>query len=112
MQFSMDDGVFGLLSCAVGKASAPKEYTFYLSGDLSQMSSQKVFLCNQGFDVSQSDVYPVLKEEDVPRALKLIYQNRVEGWWHYKERYVKLSICTAEEFDTALEIQCSRNKEE
>lgn len=110
MRFTMEDGVFGLLSSAVNKASAPAEYTFYLSGDLCQMSTQKGFLCNQGFDVSQRDVHPVLKEEDVPRALKLIYQNRVEGWWNYKEKYVKLSICTAEEFDTALEIQCSRSK--
>jgi len=110
MQFSMSDGVFGLLGCAADKATASKEYTFYLSGDLSQMSSQKSFLRNHGFDVSQSDVYPVLKEEDVPQALGLIYKYRIEGWWHYKERYVKHSICTAAEFDTALEIQCSRNR--
>ena len=110
MQFSISNGVFDLLCCGADKVTASSEYTFYLSGDLCQMSSQKSFLRNQGFGVSQSNVYPVLKEEDVPRALKLIYDHRVEGWWHYKEKYVKHDICTAEEFDTALKIQCSRSK--
>lgn len=109
MQFSMSPGVFSLLATA-SEAKAPREYTFYLSGDLCQMSSQGRFLISQGFRVSQSNVYPVLKEEDVPNALKRIYECRVEGWWHYKEKYVELKICTAEEFDTALEIQCRRTQ--
>ena len=35
-------------------------------------------------------------------ALESIYLNRVPGWWHYKEKYVEVGICTAEEFDKVL----------
>ena len=108
MQFSMDEGVFGLLSTAQ-EAKASPEYTFYIKGDLCQMSSQGSFLKKYGFSVSQSNVYPVIKEEDVPKALRLIYESRVEGWWHYKEKYTELGICTPEEFDEALKIQCDRS---
>lgn len=67
MNFSMSHDVFDLLA---NSESSSDDYKFYLSGDLCQMSSQKQFLKNRGFDVAQSNVYPVLKEEDVPAALK------------------------------------------
>jgi hypothetical protein len=79
-----------------------KDYTFFLSGDLSQMSTQRSFLSSRGFDLKQNNVYPCLKEEDVEKALKLIWEQRVEGWWHYEDRYVKHGICTKEEFWTRL----------
>lgn len=73
-------------------------HSFFLDGDLSQMSIQRNFLQARGFDVKQNNVYPCLKEEDVEKALKLIWDNRVEGWWHYQEKYAELKICTKEEF--------------
>jgi hypothetical protein len=107
MTFSVSDGVLGLLATA-NKAKASDEYTFYLAGDLCQMAEQDSFLKNQGFSLGRSDVYPLLKECDVFRALNLIYEYKVTGWWNYKDRYVKYNICTANEFKKALEIQCSK----
>jgi hypothetical protein len=107
MIFSISNGVIDLLGSA-NRAEAPCVYTFYVSGDLNQMSIQKSFLINHAIDVGQRDVHPVLKECDVLQALTLIYTNKVEGWWHYQEQYIKYSICTKEEFHNALERQCSR----
>jgi len=107
MRLSTSVGVFNLLATA-NKAEASDEYTFYLSGDLSQMAEQDSFLKSQGFSLGRSDVYPLLKECDVPRALNLIYECKVTGWWNYKDRYVKYNICTVDEFKKALEIQCSK----
>lgn len=73
-------------------------HSFLLSGDLCQMSAQRNFLQSRGFNVKQNNVYPSLKESDVENALKLIWEQRVEGWWHYEERYKKHGICTKEEF--------------
>jgi len=107
MNFSMSRGVFDLLATSAS-SKASEDYKFYLSGDLCQMSSQKEFLRNRGFNVAQSNVYPVLKNEDAPAALKAIFECKIEGWWHYKEKYIELKICTSEEFDTELQIQCER----
>lgn len=99
--------VYDLLSSA--GSNAPKEYDFSVQGDLCQMGAQKEFLQKRGFDLRQSDVYPVLKEEDKKDALEAIWNARVEGWWHYKETMVKLGICTAEDWDTALNVQCGKD---
>ncbi|MDD5651231.1 MAG: hypothetical protein PHF86_12580 [Candidatus Nanoarchaeia archaeon] len=112
MQFSIAPGVVSLLSSAVSNERAPSEFKFYLSGDLSQMGIQDCFLRNAGFEVARSNVYPVLKEADVPKALQMIWEYKVEGWWHYKEKYVALQICTGEQFDVALTAQVERNKQE
>jgi hypothetical protein len=73
-------------------------HNFFLKGDLSQMSTKKQFLLNKGFSIQQNNVYPCLKESDVKNALTAIWKNKVEGWWHYKEEYIKHNICTKEEF--------------
>ena len=74
------------------------EFTFYLDGDLCQMSNQRWFLSECGVEVRQNNVYPCLRQKDVPRALTLIWQRKCDGWWHYKEKYVQYGICTEEEF--------------
>lgn len=79
-----------------------EEYKFFLEGDLCQMSTQREFLNSRGIKTRQNNVYPCLKESDVPKAMYLIWNNRVEGWWHYEELYVKHSICTKEEFRARL----------
>lgn len=79
-----------------------EEFTFFLDGDLSQMSSQKSVLNRNGIITKQNNVYPCLKEKDIPKAMEIIWNSRVEGWWHYKELYVKHNICTAKEFDERL----------
>ena len=88
---------------------APKEYTFYIQGDLDQMGAQKDVLKSRGFSLQQSDVYPVLQEKDIQSALLAIWLTRTEGWWHYKDEMVKLGICTVEEWGTALDMQCGKS---
>lgn len=78
------------------------EFTFYIEGDLCQMSSQRSFLNGRGIQTKQNNVYPCVRECDKVKALTLIWENHVEGWWHYKESYVKHNICTAEEYRTRL----------
>ncbi len=94
-----NSGVFDLLGSAGSTASS--EYVFSLSGDLCQMSSQDRFLRGRGFNVGRSDVYPMLKEEDVEKALTEIWKSKVEGWWHYLPKYLEFQICTKEEFKNA-----------
>lgn len=90
-----------LLTSAANKETN-REFSFFLGGDLNQMSAQRNFLNSRGITTKQNDVYPCLKQEDVEKALTLIWTQRVEGWWHYKDKYVEHNICTAEEFDTRL----------
>lgn len=105
--FEFGDGM-GLLGSA--GEEAPEEYGFSVSGDLNQMAEQKRFLLSHGFDIRQNDVYPSIKGSDKKRALELIWNHRVAGWWHYDEKYYDLKICTKEEFDKALDIQCNLSK--
>lgn len=71
---------------------------FYLRGDLCQMAEQKKFLRQQGFEVSQVNVYPTIMLQDVYKVLLIIWLNKVEGWWHYEDKYIEHDICTKEEF--------------
>ena len=97
----MNSGVASLLRFAArGDAD---EVKFLLDGDLGQMSTQKSYLKSKGLPVGQSGVYPGFRtEEDFKKALRLIWENRVEGWWGYKTSYVMYGICTSEEFYKAL----------
>jgi hypothetical protein len=79
-----------------------ENYSFCLRGDLCQMSEQRSFLNSRGIQTEQNDVYPCLKSIDIKNALKLIWSNRVEGWWHYKDEYVEYSICSEEDFRNRL----------
>jgi len=86
-----------LLMSAVNKVEvSKKEFNFYLQGDLCQMGLQKSFLLEHDFIVEQSDVYPVLNEADVPKALTLLFENKIEGWWHYKKELSELGITSEE----------------
>lgn len=69
-----------------------------LNGDLTQMNKQANFLKDRGFLITYSNVYPIIKEEDVENALQLIWNNNVPGWHHYEKQYVMLGICTKNEF--------------
>lgn len=83
-------------------ANSTEKFSFFLDGDLSQMGRQRVFLNSRGIETKQNNVYPCLRDSDVPRALALIWSYHVEGWWHYKEEYVKYSICSEEAFNNRL----------
>ena len=100
--------ITSLIKSGVSDEKTSEEYTFFLDGDISQMSNQKSFLIEQGISVGQNNVYPVLEEKDVKKALILIWSNKVDGWWHYKKEYVELGICTDEEWSNALGRQVNR----
>ena len=67
-------------------------------GDLNQMGLQKRSLKDAGFEITQEDVFPVVKKDDIEKALLHLYLNKIEGWWNYEDRYIKYGICTKEEF--------------
>ena len=75
-----------------------KDFTFYLDGDLCQMSAQKDFLQEKGIETQQNNVYPCVRECDKEKALSLIWEFRCKGWWHDEKQFVELGICTKEKF--------------
>jgi hypothetical protein len=73
-----------------------------LSGDLNQMATQRIFLKRRGLNLNQVDVYPVVNKDDVIQALTMIWVDSIEGWWHYKDEYIKYDICTEDQFKAKL----------
>ena len=71
--------MYNLLNSAI-KNERSEEFTFFLSGDLSQMSNQRNFLNSRGIKTKQNNVYPCLRQSDVSEALGLIWKNKVDGW--------------------------------
>lgn len=67
-------------------------------GDLSQMATQDLFLRRNGIKLNRSNVYYIIQEVDVKLALTMIWENKIEGWWHYEEEYVEHGIITKEQF--------------
>lgn len=81
-----------------------------IQGDLNQMITQQKFLSAFSITMRQHDIYFYVKESDVKKALQLIYDNKVEGWWHYQEDYEKFNIATNEEFQNRLENQINEKR--
>jgi hypothetical protein len=103
-----DEGVHALLQSA---HTTDREVRYLLKGDLRQMSIQGEFLRNRGIDArATGGNVGVCSEEDYKKSLRLIWSNKVEGWWNYKDDLLKYGICQAERFDSALNIECERNK--
>lgn len=78
---------------------------FRLDGDLCQMAAMARTLRAAGFAVVNSGVFPGFArddEEGYVRALRHLFEHRVEGWWNQKRDLVKYGVCTQEEFDRAL----------
>lgn len=95
-------GVGSLLSSAAS-GREDKGFEFFLSGDLSQMLTQGEFLRDKGFVVGQVDVYSALRtQKEYDKAITLIWEDKIAGWWHYRERLVELGVCTEEEFKEAI----------
>lgn len=98
MHFTIRRGVSSLL----GQQERQDNVQFTLRGDLHQMSEQKRFLSQCGLKIGQAGVYPgFFSEEDYERGLKIIWENKVPGWWHYEDEYVARGICTSEDFQRA-----------
>lgn len=77
----------------------------WIEGDLCQMSNQEKSLVSAGIPFSRSDVYRIVPKEQTKKALAVIWGNKVDGWWHYLDKYVDFGICTIEEYDKALREQ-------
>lgn len=73
-----------------------------LYGDLSQMGTMSQVLKDQGFDVRNWDVHPVIQGEEIPKALRYLYDYKIHGWWNQQEALIKYNICTQEDFSKAL----------
>jgi 23S rRNA G2069 N7-methylase RlmK/C1962 C5-methylase RlmI len=83
---------------------------YYFEGDLCQMSNQRKFLLDNGFNIKMSNVYPTIEsEEKFIEALKLIWQEKCDGWWHYNKEYIKYNICTIDEYKDYLNFQYKSN---
>lgn len=68
-----------------------------LQGNLEQIKAQTKFLEKYNFIVINSYVL-VNKGDTTP--ISLIYHNRINGWWWYKDELINRGICTLEEFDS------------
>jgi len=99
----------GELMSAAASGRNDSGYSYYLSGDLCQMSKQKEFLSSHGMTLGQKDVYPVLEtEDDFKEALALLWKYRVAGWWNYQKQMVEYGICTKDEHRAALDVECAK----
>ena len=91
-----------------GRRGTSSGYTFTFDGDLNQMSEQREFLQRQGFEVGMTNVYPAVKTQaEYDKAITAIYKNRCAGYWHYREKLIKLGVCTEAEFTAALDVTCA-----
>ena len=73
----------------------------FLDGDLNQMANQHKFLANRGIPLHRVNVYSVINgKENIKKAMQLILDMKVDGWWHYKTECIDYGVCTAEEWDT------------
>jgi len=110
LRFRSSPGVFDLIG---SHGTHDEGYRFTFSGDLNQMAQQKAFLQDNFFEVGQCGVYPAVKDQETyNRAIKAIWENRIEGWWNYEDKLIALQACTHEEFRAALKISCERGKRE
>lgn len=88
---------WGLIANA-GKEDKGFHFAFS-QGDLCQMSAQERFLRQRRFNIGHIDVFPaVATKEEYVMALRLFYENQIEGWWNYCDEFIKHGICTNEEF--------------
>jgi hypothetical protein len=87
---------------------------YSLNGDLNQMVVQKRYLQTEcvGFVIIQeSSFFPLIESEsEYERALNCFWNDRVDGWWNYKDHLIKYLVCTEEEFKDVLREQVEAKK--
>lgn len=81
------------------------EYTHILcGGDLHQLGIWEEFLLRNRIEVGNQDVYPAFKTAEVRKtAIRLLWEERVEGWWNLNKEVLRLEIATEDEIRTAFE---------
>ena len=86
-------------------ASAQQTERLYktLNGDLGQMASQKRYLEAHGINMGITGGIPgFYTEYDALRGLKLIWDNKFNGWRNYRHDFINLGICTEDELKAGL----------
>ena len=68
-----------------------------LQGDLNLLAIQKNFLKKNYVNVT-GNVPLHVPDEDDKRVLSLLWENKVQGWWLYKEDLIGHEICTEVEW--------------
>lgn len=109
MRFSVAPGAIAALC---GRDDNRAYYHFY--GDLGQLGTIEMFLRSNGFKVVKNDVSPGFERHDKEtyiRALRLVFECRVEGWWMQKTDLIENGICTEEEFKRLLHGEVERERE-
>lgn len=108
MHFSVPSGTVTAMS---NRNDNRAYYTF--GGDLNQMGLIERYLRSRGFAVVKSGVYPGFPrdaEKEYIRALREVWENRVEGWWSQQERLLQYGICTEDEYKAALDVECAKER--
>lgn len=75
---------------------------FELIGNEEQLKDQKYLLVSRGIVVEYNRNNPTINTFQIDKALGLIYENKVSGWWHYRQWYKLFGICTSTEFGKSL----------
>ena len=69
-----------------------------LDVDLNQMFNQRDVLTKRGISVIESGGIPMVHSSDYERSLRIIWNDKIEGWWNYRNDLISLGICTEEEY--------------
>lgn len=93
----------GAITALLGIDDDRAYYTF--CGDLSQMGTIEQRLRGAGFNVVKNNVYPGFPKdakEEYLRALKYVWEHKVDGWWNQKDALFEHGICTKQEFNDSI----------
>ena len=81
-----------------------KGFGYVLKGSYTELLAQQKLLKEKGFEIGMFSVYPALQsQEDYDAAIKLIWETRCKGWQKYRDNLLENEVCTADEFDAALD---------
>ena len=77
---------------------------FSMQGDLNQMGIQRSVLSKCGVPVNTSEGIPYMfeSEEVFVKAMQIMWDNSVEGWWNYREYLINANICTKQGYKDKL----------
>ena len=82
-----------------------------IRGDLNQIFEQKDKLGRcWGVQITGSHLTFIIHEQSVKLALRMLYDDTIEGWHHYEDEYIQHGICTKEEFLKKLKISVEQRK--
>jgi hypothetical protein len=112
--FNMPQGTEDYFNQRGGFAQSQGDAYHIFSGDLCQMGTMGRVLREAGFAVITSGTYPGFPkeaEDEYVRALKYLYDHRVDGWWGQRGKLIEHKVCTEAEFDTALDVECEQRRD-